>query len=58
MHQIIQRVRALLVAEDGAAAVEYAIMLALILMVCLATIDSLGITVTAVFATAAGFGGG
>jgi len=38
----ISRVRRFLVSEDGPTAVEYAVMLALIVIVCLAAIGSIG----------------
>lgn len=38
----LKAVRNFLVAEDGPTAVEYAVMLALIVIVCLAAISSLG----------------
>jgi pilus assembly protein Flp/PilA len=39
---LISRVRRFLVAEDGPTAVEYAVMLSLIIIVCLAAITSIG----------------
>jgi len=42
MTKWIARVRNFLKAEDGPTAVEYAVMLALIIVVCIAAISSLG----------------
>ena len=42
MRLFTERVRRFLVSEDGPTAIEYAVMLALIVIVCLATISSLG----------------
>jgi len=42
MHRFAQPVRKFLNAEDGPTAVEYAVMLALIIVVCLAAITALG----------------
>jgi len=48
---IISHVRQLLTSEDGPAAVEYAVMLALILVVCIAVLTSLGQNVNSTFTT-------
>lgn len=45
------RVRRFLTAEDGPTAVEYAVMLALILVVCIAVITSLGKSISGTFST-------
>jgi pilus assembly protein Flp/PilA len=42
MNAMLSRLRRLLVAEDGPAAVEYAVMLALIITVCVGVIRTLG----------------
>ena len=42
LRQLKQFVNSFLVAEDGPTAVEYAVMLALIIVVCIAAIGSLG----------------
>jgi len=42
MKSLALKVRRFLVAEDGPTAVEYAVMLALIIIVCLAAISSVG----------------
>ena len=42
MKSIVQKVQNFLVSEDGPTAVEYAVMLALIVIVCLTAITSVG----------------
>ena len=42
MKKFAQKVQRFLASEDGPTAVEYAVMLALIIIVCLATITTLG----------------
>ena len=42
MKPVIQQIRRFLVSEDGPTAVEYAVMLALIIIVCLAAISAIG----------------
>ncbi len=42
MHQFARQVRRFLASEDGPTAVEYAVMLALIVVVCLASIQAIG----------------
>ena len=42
MKNFAQKVKRFLASEDGPTAVEYAVMLALIIIVCLATITTLG----------------
>ncbi len=42
MHQWLGKVKQFLAAEDGPTAVEYAVMLALIIVVCIAAIGTLG----------------
>jgi pilus assembly protein Flp/PilA len=43
MTLIVRKMRRLLAAEDGPTAVEYAVMLALIVIVCLAAIRTVGV---------------
>jgi pilus assembly protein Flp/PilA len=49
MNAMISRVRQFLVSEDGPTAVEYAVMLALILVACITIVTSLGTTVSGTF---------
>ncbi len=49
MKSLAQKVQRFLVCEDGPTAVEYAVMLALIVIVCLAAITAVGTNVNAVF---------
>ena len=57
-----KKIQRFLVAEDGPTAVEYAVMLALIVIVCLASITAVGNNANGIFNTAsgalAGAGGG
>jgi pilus assembly protein Flp/PilA len=53
MRLFTERVRRFLVSEDGPTAIEYAVMLALIVVVCLATISSLGTKSNATFSAVA-----
>ena len=50
MRSLWQNVRAFLESEEGPTAVEYAVMLALIIVVCLAAITILGQNANSVFA--------
>lgn len=52
MKRIADRVIRFLKAEDGPTAVEYAVMLALIIVVCLTAIGTLGTQANATFGTA------
>jgi pilus assembly protein Flp/PilA len=52
MKAILNRAKSFLRSEDGPTATEYAVMLALIIIVCLAVITSLGTTVSGIFSTA------
>ncbi|MEK6677375.1 MAG: Flp family type IVb pilin [Planctomycetota bacterium] len=52
MNAILNRAKNFLKSEDGPTATEYAVMLALIIIVCLAIITSLGTTVQGIFTTA------
>jgi pilus assembly protein Flp/PilA len=49
MKSLSQKVRRFLVAEDGPTAVEYAVMLALIVIVCLTAISSVGTKASSTF---------
>jgi len=51
---IVSHVRQLLTSEDGPAAVEYAVMLALVLVVCIAVLTTLGQNVNSTFSTVNG----
>jgi len=55
---LLKKVQRFLVSEDGPTAVEYAVMLALIVIVCLAAIQSIGTQANATFTSAAGALGG
>ena len=49
MQGLIQRAKSFLKSEDGPTATEYAVMLALIIVVCLTAIQTLGTSVKGVF---------
>ncbi len=49
MNALLLRARHLLVSEDGPTAVEYAVMLALIVVVCLASITTIGTRANSTF---------
>jgi pilus assembly protein Flp/PilA len=49
MNALMSRVRHFVVSEDGPTAVEYAVMLALILVACITIVTSLGTTVSGTF---------
>jgi pilus assembly protein Flp/PilA len=49
MNGVFCRVRNFLVSEDGPTAVEYAVMLALIVVVCVTVIKNLGTSVSSTF---------
>lgn len=51
MSMLAKKVQRFLVSEDGPTAVEYAVMLALIIIVCLTAITSLGTTASNKFNT-------
>ncbi len=51
MHSLAQHVVNFLKREDGPTAVEYAVMLALIIVVCLVAITALGTNANATFTT-------
>ena len=50
MNRIVNRAKDFLKSEDGPTATEYAVMLALIIIVAIGTITTLGTTVKGVFA--------
>ena len=59
MKSLAKKVQRFLVSEDGPTAVEYAVMLALIIIVCLTAITSIGTQASATFTNVAGqLGGG
>ncbi len=49
MKALVSRMKAFLVNEDGPTATEYAVMLALIIVICLVAIGVLGRTVNGIF---------
>jgi pilus assembly protein Flp/PilA len=49
MKWLAQKVRRFLVSEDGPTAVEYAVMLALIVIVCLTAIQAIGTNASSTF---------
>jgi len=49
MRSLINRAKSFLKSEDGPTATEYAVMLALIIVVCLTAIQTLGTSVQGVF---------
>ncbi len=51
MKSLAKKVQRFLVSEDGPTAVEYAVMLALIIVVCLAAIDEIGTRANTTFET-------
>jgi pilus assembly protein Flp/PilA len=53
MKSLAQKVQRFLVCEDGPTAVEYAVMLALIVIVCLTAISSVGTKTSATFTNVA-----
>jgi len=54
MNTLANRIRKFIVSEDGPTAVEYAVMLALILVACIAVVTSLGQNVSTTFSTVSG----
>jgi len=50
MKGFVNRAKAFLRSEDGPTATEYAVMLALIIVVCIATVQSIGTKADAAFA--------
>lgn len=53
MNMLASKVRRFLVSEDGPTAVEYAVMLALIIVVCLAAITAVGTRASSTFSSVA-----
>ncbi len=51
MTSLITKVQRFLVSEDGPTAVEYAVMLALILVACITIITTLGTSISSTFGT-------
>ena len=51
MNALFSKVRRLLVSEDGPTAVEYAVMLALIVVACVTIVKNLGTTISGTFST-------
>ena len=49
MKPLAQKIRQFLISEDGPTAVEYAVMLALIVIVCLTAIQSIGTNANTTF---------
>jgi pilus assembly protein Flp/PilA len=49
MNGLVTQLRQFLVSEDGPTAVEYAVMLALILVACITIVTNLGTTVSGTF---------
>jgi pilus assembly protein Flp/PilA len=58
MTTLVQQVRRFLRSEDGPTAVEYAVMLALIIVVCLVAISAVGTQASATFSNVAASIGG
>ncbi len=58
MKSLAKKVQRFLVSEDGPTAVEYAVMLALIIIVCLTAISQIGTNANATFDNVAGQLGG
>jgi pilus assembly protein Flp/PilA len=54
MKNFMSKVKRFMVSEDGPTAVEYAVMLALIIIVCLVTIGNIGTNANATFSRVAG----
>ena len=52
--EVVTKTRRFLASEDGPTAVEYAVMLALIIIVCLVAIQSVGTQTNTVFTNVAG----
>jgi pilus assembly protein Flp/PilA len=51
MRSLMTRVQRFLTSEDGPTAVEYAVMLALILVACITIVTSLGTSISGTFST-------
>jgi pilus assembly protein Flp/PilA len=52
MSSVISRIRDFVVSEDGPTAVEYAVMLSLIIVACISIVTTLGKTVSNTFGSA------
>jgi pilus assembly protein Flp/PilA len=55
MSKFANSIKKFLVSEDGPTAVEYAVMLALIIVVCLAAVSAVGSNANAKFNTVSGY---
>ncbi len=55
MNKIVNSVKRFLVSEDGPTAVEYAVMLALIIVVCLAAVSTVGSRANQKFTAVGGY---
>ena len=51
MHGLMSKVERFLVSEDGPTAVEYAVMLALILVACISIVTTLGKSISGTFSS-------
>ena len=51
MHSLMSKVERFLVSEDGPTAVEYAVMLALILVACITIVTTLGKSISGTFSS-------
>jgi pilus assembly protein Flp/PilA len=51
MNDMISKVRRFLVGEEGPTAVEYAVMLALIVVACVTVVQNLGTSITGTFSS-------
>jgi pilus assembly protein Flp/PilA len=49
MNALVEKINCFLVSEDGPTAVEYAVMLALIIMVCIAAVTAVGTSTSTSF---------
>jgi pilus assembly protein Flp/PilA len=54
MNHCLSKIKNFMVSEDGPTAVEYAVMLSLIVVVCLTAIQAIGTNATSTFNTVAG----
>ncbi len=54
MLNLLEKARSFLVAEDGPTAVEYAVMLALIVVACVTVVTNLGTGVSGTFSSVSG----
>ena len=55
MSKFVGSIKKFIVSEDGPTAVEYAVMLALIIVVCLAAVSAVGSNANAKFSTVSGY---